>query len=114
MHYGYTEIMNFKIRKVKLKSGKVAVQVYTIVNRKRNILKHLGSTGNEVEIKDLNEQATNWIQEETSKKGLFQDTQDSFFKNYKYLGFSYKFAYDFLSKTFDDFNFRNHTKKQSE
>ena len=36
--------MNFKIREVKLKSGKMAVQVYTIANRKKNILKHLGSS----------------------------------------------------------------------
>ncbi len=103
--------MNFKIREVKLKTGKVAVQVYTIVNRKRNILKHLGSSDNEVEIKDLKEQAGNWVQEEMSRNGLFQDAQDTFFKNYKYLGFSYKFAYDFLSKIFNDFNFHNHTKK---
>ena len=103
--------MNFKIREVKLKSGKVAVQVYTIANRKRNILKHLGSSGIKSEIKDLKEQAANWIQEEMNKNGLFQDNQDSFFKNYKYLGFSYKFAYDFLSKIFDDFNFDNHTNK---
>ncbi len=103
--------MNFKIRKVKLKSGKVAIQVYTIANRKRNILKHLGSANAEIEIQDLNEQAINWIREETNKNGLFQNNQDSFFKNYKYLGFSYKFAYDFLNKIFNDFNFRNHTNK---
>lgn len=103
--------MNLKIREVKLKSGKVAVQVYAIVNRKRNILKHLGSSDNEAEIKDLKEQADNWIREEMSRNGLFQDAQDTFFKNYKYLGFSYKFAYDFLSKSFNDFNFHNHTKK---
>lgn len=104
-------MMNFKIREVKLKTGKVAVQVYTIVNRKRNILKHLGSSDNEAEIKDLKEQAGNWIREEMGRNGLFQDAQDTFFKNYKYLGFSYKFAYDFLSKSFNDFNFHNHTKK---
>ncbi len=103
--------MNFKIREVKLKSGKMAVQVYTIVDRKRNILKHLGSSGSESGIKDLKEQATNWIQEEMNRSGLFQDNHDSFFKNYKYLGFSYKFAYDFLGKIFDDFNFHNHTNK---
>jgi hypothetical protein len=103
--------MNFKIREVKLKSGKVAVQVYTIVNRRRNILKHLGSSGDEEEIKNLKEQAINWIQEEMNRNGLFQDSQDSFFKNYKYLGFSYNFAYDFLNNIFNDFNFHNHTNK---
>jgi len=103
--------VNFKIREVKLKSGKTAVQVYTIVKRKRNILKHLGSSKGETEIKDLKEQALNWIQEETSKKGLFQDARDVFFKNYTYLSFGYNFAYEFLSEVFDDFNFNKHTKK---
>jgi len=111
LHYGYTGTVNFKIREVKLKSGKTAVQVYAIAKRKRNILKHLGSSKDESGIKDLKEQALNWIQEETSKKGLFQGTQDVFFKNYAYLGFSYNFAYEFLSKVFDDFNFNKHTKK---
>lgn len=103
--------MNFKIREVKLKSGKIAVQVYAIVNRKRTILKHLGSSDDKMKINDLKEQAINWIQEETNKKGLFQDREDSFLKNYKYLSFSYQFAYDFLSKTFNEFNFDKHTKK---
>lgn len=103
--------MNFKIREVKLKSGKTAVQVYIIAKRKRTILKHLGSSGNKPEINDLKEQANNWIQEEINKKGLFQDREDSFLKNYEYLGFSYKFAYDFLSRIFDGFNFNKHAKK---
>ena len=47
--------MNFKIREVQTASGKIAVQVYTLINRKRNILKHLGSGNNEAEIKDLKE-----------------------------------------------------------
>lgn len=111
MHYWYNGIMNFKIREVKLKSGKVAVQVYVITNRKRTILKHIGSSGDIMEINDLKEQAVNWIQEEINKKGLFQDREDSFVKNYKYLGFGYQFAYDFLSKTFKDFNFHKHVKK---
>jgi len=113
LHYGvrYTGLMNFKIREVKLKSGKIAVQVYIIAKRKRNILKHLGSSNNELEIKDLKEQAIDWIREEINKKGLFQNKEDPFLKNYKYLGFSYKFAYDFLSKVFSDFNFDKHAKK---
>lgn len=103
--------MNFKIREVKTTSGKVAVQVYTLINRKRNILKHLGSGDNESEIQDLKEQALNWINEEVNKNGLFKGEEDSFFKNYKYISFNYKFAYDFLSGVFNKFKFNNHTKE---
>lgn len=102
--------MNFKIRNVKLKSGNTSVQVYILNNRKREILKHIGSSNTESGINDLKEQAINWIKEESNKNGLFQDNQDSFFNNYKYLGFEYNFAYDFLDKIFKDFNLHNHTK----
>lgn len=103
--------MNFKVREVKTKSGKTAVQVYTLINRRRNILKHLGSGNNEAEVKDLKEQALNWIQEEISRNGLFKDGEDSFLRNYEYVNFNYNFAYTFLSDTFDRFRFGNHTKK---
>ncbi|MDP1994461.1 MAG: IS1634 family transposase, partial [Ignavibacteria bacterium] len=78
---------------------------------RRNILKHLGSGSNESEIQDLKEQALNWINEETNKNGLFKDREDSFLKNYKYISFNYKFAYDFLSEIFNKFKFNNHTKE---
>ncbi len=75
--------MDFKVREVKTKSGKIAVQVYTLVNRKRNILKHLGSGSNKSEIQDLKEQALNWIQEEINRNGLFKVGEDSFLKNFR-------------------------------
>ena len=103
--------MNFKVREVKTKSGKTAVQVYVLNNRKRNILKHIGSGNTKSEIQDLKEQAFNWIQEEISKNGLFKDGEDSFTKNYEYINVNYNFAYTFLSETFDKFKFNNHTKK---
>lgn len=103
--------MNFKVREIKTKSGKTAVQVYVLNNRKRNILKHVGSGNTKSEIQDLKEQAFNWIQEEISKNGLFKVGEDSFTKNYEYINVNYNFAYTFLSETFDKLNFNNHTKK---
>ena len=44
--------MNFKIRTVKLKNDKTSVQVYTINNRKRKILKHIGTSDTESGILD--------------------------------------------------------------
>lgn len=105
----YTGRVDFKIREVKTNSGKTAVQVYTLVERKRNILKHVGSAKDQKEIENLKEEAKNWIEIETNAKGLFHSTQESFSKNYQYLGFSYQFAYEFLNQTFVDFNFVKHT-----
>jgi transposase len=102
--------MNFKIRSVKLKNGNTSIQVYIINNRKREILKHIGTTNTEAGIKDLKEQAVNWINLESNTYGLFKDNQDSFFNNYKYVGFRYNFAYEFLDKVFKDFNFDKHIK----
>lgn len=107
----YTGRVDFKIREVKTNSGKTAVQVYTLVKRKRNILKHVGSGKDQKEIEDLKEEAKNWIEIETNVKGLFQSAPESFSKNYQYLGFSYQFAYEFLNKVFNDFNFNKYTKK---
>lgn len=103
--------MNFKIREVKTNSGKTAVQVYILVKRKRNILKHLGSGKNQKEIENLKKEAKNWIEIETNAKGLFWSAPELFSENYQYLGFSYQFAYEFLDKVFNDFNFNKYTKK---
>ena len=88
----------------------MAIQVYILKNRKRNILKHIGS-GTAEEVNVLKARALNWIETEINNKGLFPLAEDMFSRNYQYLGFSYQFAYEFLSKVFLDFNFRKHTKK---
>ena len=88
----------------------MAIQVYVLKNRKRNILKHIGSGAAE-EVNVLKARALNWIETEINNKGLFPLAEDMFSRNYQYLGFSYQFAYEFLSKVFLDFNFRKHTKK---
>lgn len=102
--------MDYKIRTVKTKSGKLAIQVYKIVNRKRQILKHVGSGKTAKEIGSLKQQAENWINLNNPQKNLFKDEADIYFKNYKYLGFTYKYAYEFLEQTFQKFNFHLHTK----
>lgn len=103
--------MNFKIRTVKTRSGKTAVQVYVITKRKTVILKHLGSGGNQKEIESLKTEAVNWIEIESSVKGLFQSQKDSFAENYQYIGNNYNFAYEFLDKVFSNFNFGKYTKR---
>lgn len=104
--------MNFKIRTTKTKTNKTAVQVINYVERKVNILKHIGSGSNKEEISKLKEQAANWISLEMNRNGLFQNNQDSFFKNYQYEGFTYNFAYEFLEKIYLKFNFNKYLDKQ--
>jgi len=100
--------MDFKIRTVKTKSGKIAVQVINYAKRKVNVLKHLGSATNKEEVEALKKKAENWISMETNKKGLFGTGKDPYFSHYRYLGFTYAYAYEFLEKIYHKFNFQNH------
>mgnify|MGYP003393099855 FL=1 len=99
--------MDFKIRTTKTKSGKTAVQVINFLNRKTNILKHIGSAENDQELATLREQALIWIKNEMAHKGLFQEI-DHFHRHYQYMGFLYLYAYEFLAKIYNKFNFQNH------
>lgn len=99
--------MHLKIREVKTKSGKTAVQVFTITHRKRNILKHFGSAEDEAGLNILKEKAKIWIEEENKKNGLFQ-FENHFSQIYEYLGFTYSYAYEFLEKIYFKFNFQKH------
>jgi hypothetical protein len=100
--------MDFKIRTTKTGSGKTAVQVISYSKRKVNVVKHIGSANNEEEARILKGRAENWIQAYRNKNGLFKDGKDSYFKNYRYLGFIYAYAYEFLETIFFKFNFQNH------
>lgn len=99
--------MDFKIRTTKTKSGKVAVQVINFLNRKTNVLKHIGSSDKEADILALKEQAKIWIKDEMNSKGLFKK-EDNFHEHYQYLGFLYSYAYEFLERIYNKFNFNNH------
>lgn len=99
--------MDFKIRTTKTSSGKTAVQIINYKNRKTEVLKHIGSGDTEKEINLLKEKARVWINEEIDRNGLFRE-EDSFHKYYQYLGFNYSYAYEFLEKIYNKFNFQNH------
>lgn len=99
--------MDLKIREIRTKSGKTAVQVFTITHRKRNIIKHFGSASDDTELNILKEKARIWIEEEYSKNSLFQ-YQNNFSQMYEYLGFTYSYAYEFLEKIYLKFNFHKH------
>jgi len=105
--------MDFKIRTTKTKSGSTAVQVVNYVKRKTVILKHIGSAKNESEQDILEGQAHDWILNYQNENSLFKNELDevgTFNKTYKYLGVKISFAYEFLGKIYDKFNFDKHTR----
>lgn len=104
--------MDFKIRTTKTSSNKTAVQVINYVNRKVNLLKHIGSADTESEILNLKRQAENWIKAEMNKTSLFQNNKDTYFNQYEQQGFTYGFAYEFLENIFKKFNFHKYLDKQ--
>lgn len=103
--------MDFKIRTTKTKTGKTAVQVINYFERRVNVLKHIGSANNETEMEILKREAQNWILNEQNKNSLFKvefDEADTFNKTYRYLNVKLSFAYEFLIRIYDRFNFHKH------
>jgi transposase len=89
----------FYLRTIKTASGATAIQVVKYNNRKRIIVKHIGSAHNAEEINSLKQTARKWIEQETRQQYLFpQDTKPSFTPIEKcvYLDTRYSFIYDVL------------------
>lgn len=98
--------MNYNIRIIKTGSDRKAVQVINYFKRKTIILKHIGSGNGSSELDLLKKKAVNWIAAEINQKGLFHKSPESQFKDrYRYLGFTYMYAYEFLEKIYFKFNF---------
>lgn len=51
-----------KIRQIKYSKGSTSVQVYKIENRKRVILRHIGTARTENDLKNLNTLANDFIE----------------------------------------------------
>lgn len=103
--------MDFKIRTTKTNSGSAAVQIVNYIKRKTNVLKHVGSANNQTELNILKNEARNWILNKQNRTSLFQtdfNEEDTFNKTYKYLNVKLNFAYEFLGKIYNKFNFHKH------
>ncbi|MDP3148573.1 MAG: IS1634 family transposase [Ignavibacteria bacterium] len=92
--------MKYHIRKVKTGSGNIAVQVIKYKNRKRVVVKHIGSAQTKEEITILRNNAADWIAEQTEQISLFATQEEHFIslEQYEYLGFQYTFLYETLHK----------------
>lgn len=90
-----------KFREVKTGSGKTAVQVYYLQNRKRVIVKHLGSATNNDELENLKQQARQFIEDYSKQASLFPSLKTgaySYLEQYECEGFYYRFFYDTIQR----------------
>jgi transposase len=90
-----------KFREVKTGSGKIAVQVYYLHNRKRVIVKHLGSASTTQEHDNLKQQAQQFIEDYSSQTSLFPSLKPcaySYFEQYECVGFYYRFFYQAIQR----------------
>lgn len=99
----------YYIRKTKTASCATAVQIVKYVNRKIEIIKHVGSAHNVYEEQILVEMAKSFIEQATKQSSLFSAPEQSassiILDKYEYLGVRFTFIYEIISKLLDRFNF---------
>lgn len=91
----------YKIRQIRYSKNSVSIQVYKIKNRKRIIVRHIGTARNEHEKCDLITLANDFISIISKQIFLFEDEQASnvlYIKQTDFIGVYYTFLYDVLSK----------------
>lgn len=90
-----------KIRAVRTGSGKTAVQVYYLYNRKRIIVKHFGSASAQEDLDILRVQAEQFISDYSNQGSLFSSTKHSVgpsLEHYECIGFYYRFFYNVIQE----------------
>ncbi|MCZ2356109.1 MAG: IS1634 family transposase [Bacteroidia bacterium] len=90
-----------KYRSVKTSSGKIAIQVYYLHNRKRVIVKHLGSASTPDELNHLKHLAEQSIVDYSNQASLFPSSKSgaySYLEQYECVGFYYRFYYDTIQR----------------
>ncbi len=83
-----------KYRSVKTSSGKIAIQVYYLHNRKRVIVKHLGSASTPDELNHLKHLAEQSIVDYSNQASLFPSSKSgafSYLEQYECVDFYYRF-----------------------
>ena len=95
----------FHIRTIKTASSSEAVQVIRYLNRKRIVVKHIGSAHNQEELASLKQTAQKWIDQETKQQYLFPIERKTTatlipLDKLRNLGFRYMFAHEVLTGIF--------------
>src|SRR5690349_6913955 len=93
---------NYKIRQIRYASNSVSIQVYKIENRKRIIVRHIGTSRNEQEKADLLALANDFIHKASKQLLLFNDNNQSnnifYINQTEFIGVHYAFLYELISK----------------
>lgn len=101
----------YKIREIKYSSNSVSIQVYKIENRKRKIIRHIGTAKNENERENLIQLAQDFIKKATKQLSIFEKENTDNILNIsqcKFLGIYYGFFYELLHKLFIKIGFDKH------
>src|SRR5690606_3218907 len=91
----------YKIRKIKYTKGSTSVQVYKIENRKRVIVRLIGTARLDQELANLIVLANDFIEKISKQLFLFKDKQSNHIINTKqveFLGVYYNFIYELIHK----------------
>lgn len=94
----------YSVRKVKTKSGSVAVQVVQYFGHRSIIAKHIGSGKDESEVDALRQKASNWIEEHSGQLSLFPDQKQKvlFVDRADCIGVTHNFAFHFFMNCIDE------------
>ena len=101
----------YKIREITYSSNTVSIQVYRIENRKRKIIRHIGTASNEQEKINLIHLANDFIRKISKQFTLFDSEQSNNVVNLsqsEFIGVYYGFFYELLHKLFLKIGFDKH------
>ena len=90
----------YKIRQIKYSTNSVSIQVYTIENRKRVIVRHIGTAQSEEEKADLISLANDFIEKVSKQLDLFEGSITSnivYVNQTKFLLVHFTFLFELLS-----------------
>lgn len=91
----------YKVREISYSSNTVSIQVYQIVNRKRIIVRHIGTAHNEQEKSDLLILAQDFIVKSSNQLNLFKTNEPSNILNLhqtEFIAIYYSFFHEIISK----------------
>ena len=94
----------YSVRKVKTKSGSVAVQVVQYVGHRSIIVKHIGSGKNDIEVITLRQKAFDWIDGHSGQLSLFPDQKQKILlvDRADCIGVTRHFAFHFFMNCIDE------------
>jgi hypothetical protein len=93
----------YKIRQISYSKASTSIQVYKIENRKRVIVRHIGTARSDKEREDLLALANDFISKATSQVNLFESNVSGntfYLSQTEFIGVYYTFLYEAICKIF--------------